>query len=136
MGEKLSKTLTSCGMELISNLTMKSMTISARPPRKSMVTKTITMKLEDSRMGDQMKNGMVLAMSLWDDLEANMLWLDSDYPVGCDPSTPTDHGCHRGPCPVDSGVPDEVEEQYPDAGVTYGNPRVGDIDTTYLDRLY
>merc|ERR1712126_405860 len=47
--EKLSKTLTSCGMESKSNLTMKSMTISARPPRKSMVTKTITMKLEDSR---------------------------------------------------------------------------------------
>jgi len=88
------------------------------------------------KMGAQMKNGMVLAMSLWDDHEANMLWLDSDYPVGCDPSTPTDHGCHRGPCPVDSGVPDEVEEQYPDASVTYGNLRVGDIDTTYLDRLY
>merc|ERR1712212_691822 len=88
------------------------------------------------KMGDQMKNGMVLAMSLWDDHEANVLWLDSDYPVGCDPSIPTDHGCHRGPCPVDSGVPDEVEEQYPDASVTYGNLRVGDIDTTYLDRLY
>jgi len=88
------------------------------------------------KMGDQMKNGMVLAMSLWDDHEANMLWLDSDYPVGCDPSTPTDHGCHRGPCPVDSGVPDEVEQNYPDASVMYGNLRVGDLDTTYLDKLY
>merc|ERR1711953_427448 len=68
--------------------------------------------------------------------EANMLWLDSDYPVGCDPSTPTDHGCHRGPCPVDSGVPDEVEQNYPDASVMYGNLRVGDLDTTYLDKLY
>jgi len=88
------------------------------------------------KMGDQMKNGMVLAMSLWDDHEANMLWLDSNYPVGCDPTDPTDHGCHRGPCPEDSGVPDDVEEQYPDASVTYGKLRVGDIDTTYLDRLY
>ena len=88
------------------------------------------------KMGDQMKNGMVLAMSLWDDHEANMLWLDSNYPVGCDTTDPTDHGCHRGPCPEDSGVPDDVEKNHPDASVTYGKLRVGDIDTTYLDRLY
>jgi len=28
-----------------------------------------------------MENGMVLVMSLWDDHEAYMLWLDSDYPL-------------------------------------------------------
>lgn len=88
------------------------------------------------KMGDQMKNGMVLAMSLWDDHDANMLWLDSNYPVGCNPSTPTDHGCARGPCPIDSGVPADVESNYPDASVTYGKIRVGDIDSTYQDLLY
>ena len=32
-------------------------------------------------MGESMKNGMVLVMSIWDDHEANMLWLDSTYPT-------------------------------------------------------
>ena len=31
--------------------------------------------------GDSMDNGMVLVLSLWDDFEAHMLWLDSDYPL-------------------------------------------------------
>lgn len=33
------------------------------------------------KMGEAMKNGMVLVMSIWDDHEANMLWLDSTYPI-------------------------------------------------------
>ena len=32
-------------------------------------------------MGQAMKRGLVLVMSLWDDHEVNMLWLDSDYPL-------------------------------------------------------
>ena len=79
-------------------------------------------------MGDQMKNGMVLVMSLWDDHDANMLWLDSNYPLDKDPSEP---GVNRGPCPTDSGVPDEVEAEYPDATVIFSKVRVGDIDSTY-----
>ena len=67
-------------------------------------------------MGDAMKRGMVLVMSLWDDHAAQMLWLDSNYPVGCDPMQP---GCHRGPCPTDSGVPSDVENQQADATVVY-----------------
>lgn len=81
-----------------------------------------------ARLGEQMKNGMVLAMSLWDDHEANMLWLDSDYPLEKDNTLP---GVNRGPCSRDSGVPDEVEEQYPDSSVTYGKIRIGDIGSTY-----
>merc|ERR1712179_410428 len=42
-----------------------------------------------------MENGMVLVLSLWDDFEAHMLWLDSDYPLDKDPSEP---GVNRGPC--------------------------------------
>jgi len=80
------------------------------------------------RMGDQMKNGMVLVMSLWDDHDANMLWLDSNYPLDKDPSEP---GVNRGPCPEDSGVPDEVEAEYADATVIFSKVRVGDLDSTY-----
>jgi len=80
------------------------------------------------RMGDQMKNGMVLVMSLWDDHDANMLWLDSNYPLDKDPSEP---GVNRGPCPTDSGVPAEVEAEYPDATVIFSKVRVGDLDSTY-----
>ena len=31
--------------------------------------------------GEAMGRGMVLVMSLWDDHDANMLWLDSNYPL-------------------------------------------------------
>lgn len=33
------------------------------------------------KMGDAMVDGMVLVMSIWDDHDANMLWLDSTYPT-------------------------------------------------------
>ena len=79
-------------------------------------------------MGEQMKNGMVLVMSLWDDHEANMLWLDSNYPLDKDPSIP---GVNRGPCPEDSGVPADVEANFPDATVIFSKIRVGDLDSTY-----
>ncbi len=80
-------------------------------------------------MGNSMKNGMVLVMSLWDDHDANMLWLDSNYPTDADPSDP---GVARGPCPEDSGVPANVEAEQPNASVTYLDIRFGEIDSTYL----
>lgn len=66
--------------------------------------------------------------SIWDDHAANALWLDSSYPVDADATKP---GIKRGPCGTDTGVPDEVESQYPDATVTYSNIRYGDLDSTY-----
>merc|ERR1712072_457723 len=45
-------------------------------------------------------HGMALVMSIWDDHYANMLWLDSTYPVGS--SAP---GAARGTCPASSGDP-------------------------------
>jgi len=33
-----------------------------------------------TNMGESFKRGMVLVMSLWDDHDVNMLWLDSNYP--------------------------------------------------------
>lgn len=69
---------------------------------------------------------MVLVMSIWDDHYANMLWLDSSYP----PEKTGTPGGDRGPCSPDSGVPSEVEAQYPNAKVTYSNIRFGPIGST------
>ena len=80
------------------------------------------------KMGDSMKKGMVLVMSIWDDHEANMLWLDSTYPTD-----KTTWGGPRGTCSTDSGVPADVENQYPNSHVKYSDIRVGDIDSTYGD---
>lgn len=52
-------------------------------------------------MSDSLGRGVVLVMSLWDDKSANMLWLDSTYPVGS-----TSIGATRGSCSPDSGRPD------------------------------
>ncbi|KAL2259922.1 hypothetical protein VTK26DRAFT_6236 [Humicola hyalothermophila] len=70
---------------------------------------------------------MVLVMSIWDDHYANMLWLDSIYP----PEKEGTPGAARGPCPQTSGVPAEVEAQYPDAKVVWSNIRFGPIGSTY-----
>ena len=72
--------------------------------------------------------GMVLVMSLWDDRAVHMLWLDSSYPPDKSPSAP---GVTRGTCPTSSGVPDQVENQYPNAYVTYSNIKYGEIGSTY-----
>ncbi|KAK6337785.1 hypothetical protein TWF696_001265 [Orbilia brochopaga] len=79
-------------------------------------------------MGDAMRNGMVLVMSLWDDHHANMLWLDSSYPLDKDPSTP---GVARGTCDTGSGVPSDVESSVPDSTVTYSKIRFGPIGSTF-----
>ncbi|KAG5336288.1 putative 1,4-beta-D-glucan cellobiohydrolase B [Termitomyces sp. T112] len=79
-------------------------------------------------MGAAARNGMVLVMSLWDDHAANMLWLDSSYPVDADPNKP---GIARGSCPTDSGVPSVVENQDASAYVIYSNIKFGDLDSTY-----
>jgi cellulose 1,4-beta-cellobiosidase len=81
-----------------------------------------------SRMSKAFDKGMVLVMSLWDDAAAGMLWLDGDFPKD-KPST--DPGVARGPCGPDSGNPDKVRREHPDAYVTYSNIRYGEIDSTY-----
>jgi len=79
-------------------------------------------------MGKALENGMVLVMSLWDDHEAFMLWLDSDYPVSAPATNP---GVARGPCPTDSGKPPDVESKYPNSDVKYFNIKTGQIGSTY-----
>ena len=79
-------------------------------------------------MGGSLERGMVLVMSLWDDHAVHMLWLDSSYPPDKSPSAP---GVTRGTCPTSSGAPDQVENQYPNAYVTYSNIKYGELGSTY-----
>jgi cellulose 1,4-beta-cellobiosidase len=77
--------------------------------------------------GEALRRGMTLVLSLWDDFQCQMLWLDSDAGKGGH-STP---GVGRGPCPTTSGVPADVRAKYPDASTTYYNIMYGEIGSTY-----
>lgn len=79
-------------------------------------------------MGESLERGMVLVMSLWDDHEAHMLWLDSNYPLDQSASAP---GNARGPCATSSGDPKDVESQHGDAKVVFSNIKYGDINSTF-----
>ncbi|OBZ73447.1 Exoglucanase 1 [Grifola frondosa] len=79
-------------------------------------------------MDTALQQGMVLALSVWDDYAADMLWLDSDYPTNKSASTP---GVSRGPCATISGVPADVESQSPGASVIFSNIKFGDIGSTF-----
>ncbi|KAK0629147.1 glycoside hydrolase [Bombardia bombarda] len=71
---------------------------------------------------------MVLVMSLWDDHFANMLWLDSTFPVESSPDEP---GKGRGTCDTSSGVPSEVEVSQSSNQVIYSNIKFGPIGSTF-----
>ncbi|EUC55575.1 1,4-beta-D-glucan cellobiohydrolase B, putative, partial [Rhizoctonia solani AG-3 Rhs1AP] len=79
-------------------------------------------------MDKSFAKGHVLVLSIWDDHAANMLWLDSDYPVGASTTTP---GVARGACATSSGVPADIEAASPNASVTFSNIKFGDIGSTY-----
>merc|ERR1712062_564980 len=74
--------------------------------------------------------GVVLVMSLWDDHYANMLWLDSTYPVDS-----SDPGAARGSCATSSGVPADVESQQAKAHVIFSDIKVGPIAPQSLAQL-
>merc|ERR1712071_483018 len=71
--------------------------------------------------------GVVLVMSLWDDHYANMLWLDSKYPIDGTCDTP---GVCRGSCPITSGVPADVESTLANSTVHFSDIKYGLIGTT------
>jgi len=79
-------------------------------------------------VGSSFEKGMVLVMSLWDDHDVYMLWLDSDYPTTSSPNQP---GIARGACPTSSGRPDDVEKNFPNSNVIYSNLKYGAIGSTY-----
>merc|ERR1719464_1537734 len=78
-------------------------------------------------MGQSLDRGHVLALSLWDDVEVNMLWLDSVYPVNEPKEKP---GVWRGNCPGEFNTPSYVRERYPDGYVTFANAAIGEIGST------
>ncbi|KAF8596527.1 concanavalin A-like lectin/glucanase, partial [Ceratobasidium sp. AG-I] len=91
-------------------------------------TNTFSQKGGFTNMGKAFDNGVVLVMSIWDDHAANMLWLDSNYPLDKPATQP---GVARGSCATTSGVPSDVEANSPNASVIYSNIRFGDIGSTY-----
>lgn len=84
------------------------------------------------QMGESLKDGMVLVMSLWDDAAAHMLWLDSTFPTT---KTEKGSGGPRGECPTTSGDPNYIHQHYPHSSVSYSDIRIGDIDSTYKDMV-
>ncbi|KAL2209767.1 cellulose 1,4-beta-cellobiosidase [Sarocladium strictum] len=80
-----------------------------------------------SAMQDAISIPMVLVMSIWNDHNSQMLWLDSIYP----PEKEGQPGAARGPCSQDSGVPDETVEDFPNAKVVWSNIKFGPIGSTY-----
>jgi len=81
-------------------------------------------------MGQSLDRGQVLALSLWDDVEVNMLWLDSAYPLDKPRTQP---GVLRGDCPGgESSTPTYVRNRYPDGYVKFANAAIGEIGSTLL----
>jgi len=79
-------------------------------------------------MGESMARGQVLVMSIWDDHDVNMLWLDSDFPADANPSDP---GVGRGSCPRSSGDPSDMEANHGSATVKYFNIKIGPLGSTF-----
>merc|ERR1712012_1444403 len=79
-------------------------------------------------MGQSLDRGHVAALSLWDDVEVNMLWLDSAYPLNEPVGKP---GILRGSCPGgEFSKPSYVRQQFPDGYVTFANAAIGEIGST------
>ncbi|ORY62425.1 glycoside hydrolase [Pseudomassariella vexata] len=79
-----------------------------------------------AQMGEALASPMVLVMSLWDDHYADMLWLDSTYPVNS-----TALGAARGTCTADSGDPAYVEANAASNSVKFSNIKFGPINSTF-----
>jgi cellulose 1,4-beta-cellobiosidase len=79
-------------------------------------------------MGEAMKRGMTLVMSMWDDHDVGMIWLDAvdPYPVPAGKK-----GAPRGTCSQDSGAPKTVEDNFPHSHVLYSNIKYGEIGSTF-----
>merc|ERR1719476_1116906 len=77
-------------------------------------------------MDKAMTAGMVLVMSLWDDHDVNMLWLDSTYPTN---GTCASGAC-RGTCATSSGNPDDIEASAASSNYKISNIKTGEIGST------
>jgi len=81
-------------------------------------------------MGESLDRGHAMIFSLWDDVEVNMLWLDSAYPLD---RPATDPGIKRGDCPGgEESTPTYLRQKYPNGGVIFKNAAVGEIGSTFV----
>merc|ERR1711985_90147 len=81
-------------------------------------------------MGEALDRGMVLVISLWDDIAFQMNWLDSYDPKAPDPSAP---GVTRGSCKPTDGDAATLREAHPDSFYTVKNVKWGAIGSTHPD---
>lgn len=70
-------------------------------------------------MGGALERGMVLIFSVWADNGGFMNWLDSG---------------NSGPCNDTEGNPVLIQQQHPDAAVTFSNIKYGEINSTYTTK--
>jgi cellulose 1,4-beta-cellobiosidase len=91
-------------------------------------TDSFTSKGSFGAMSQAFSKGVVLVMSIWDDHAAQMLWLDSNYPLDKSASTP---GVARGTCATTSGQPTDVESASPNAQVKFSNIKFGPLGSTF-----
>merc|ERR1719480_650646 len=78
-----------------------------------------------AEMGRSLDRGHVMAISLWDDVEVNMLWLDSAFPLD---KPATDPGIQRGPCiGGEESTPVYLRQTWTDGWVSFQNAFVGPI---------
>jgi len=76
-------------------------------------------------MGESLDRGHVMAISLWDDVSVNMLWLDSAFPLDL---PATDPGVQRGDCPGgEESTPTYLRQNHPDGWTSFQNAFVGPI---------
>lgn len=80
-------------------------------------------------MGEALKRGMVLVLSVWDDSGSSMKWLDATFPDNSDPIK--DPGTGRGPCKPDEGKAEDLLTTAPWAKVKFSNIKSGEIGSTY-----
>jgi len=82
-------------------------------------------------MGAAMGRGMTLVLSLWDDHDVGMIWLDAKDPAPKDWKTPNPPpGALRGTCNQTSGNYTFVEKYHGDSSVIYSDFRYGEIGST------
>ncbi|PPQ73410.1 hypothetical protein CVT24_008504 [Panaeolus cyanescens] len=79
-------------------------------------------------LGDGMKSGMVLVLSIEDDHATDMAWLDSTFPKDADPYAP---GVSRGNCNNYGEAWPQLEVIDNLSYVTFSNIKFGDIGSTY-----
>jgi len=80
-------------------------------------------------MGETLKRGMVLSVSIWDDYATHMAWLDAQFPPGEDPDER--YGVLRGPCNATLDGPKDVRAENPHGFVKYYNIKYGEIGSTF-----